>query len=102
MGFECTLCFRIGRFKSSIAIIICILSIVVFMQFASVRYKYISASYRYHVSHHVFTTWSSRNHCDVTRVTSWKENSVTVLQPRIEANCSSLVAGDEREFRATE
>jgi len=31
-------------------------------------------------------------------VTSWKENSVTVLQPRIEANCSSLMAGDEREF----
>jgi len=75
---------------------ICILSIVVFMQFASVRHEYVSTSYKYR---HIFATWSSRNlHCDVTRVKSWKENAVTVLQPRIEANCSSLVAGDEKEF----
>ena len=44
-------------------------------------------------------TWTPRqNHCDVTEVQSWKKNVVTLLQPRIEADCRALRAGDEDEF----
>ena len=42
---------------------------------------------------------NSRNHCDVTRVKSWKNGMVTLLQPRIEANCTALRTGDEGELR---
>ena len=45
------------------------------------------------------TTWTPRqDHCDVTEVQSWKKNVVTLVQPRIEADCRALRAGDEGEF----
>ena len=44
-------------------------------------------------------TWMPRqDHCDVTEVQSWKKNAVTLVQPRIEADCRALRAGDEEEF----
>ena len=41
---------------------------------------------------------NSRNHCDIKGVKSWKNGMVTLLQPRIEANCTALRTGDEREI----
>ena len=43
--------------------------------------------------------YSSLNHCNVTGVKSWKKGMVTLLQPRIEANCTALRTGDEGELR---
>ena len=84
----------IVRSKTSLAVM---LIIVVFVQILCVviGYEYISytrASYRR-------MYWP---HCDLTRVKSWKENVVTLLQPRIDANCSALAAGDERELKEVE
>ena len=43
--------------------------------------------------------YNNRNHCNVTSVKSWENGMVTVLQPRIEANCTALRTGDEGELR---
>ena len=44
-------------------------------------------------------SWTPRqDHCDVTEVQSWKKSAVTIIQPRIEADCRALRAGDEEEF----
>ena len=49
-----------------------------------------------HVSPHI---WSSLNHCNVTGLKSWENGLVTLLQPRIKANCEALRTGDEEEFK---
>ena len=43
--------------------------------------------------------WSSRNYCNVTSLKSWENGLVTLLQPRIKANCEALRKGDERELK---
>ena len=43
--------------------------------------------------------YSSLYDCNVTGVKSWKKGMVTLLQPRIEANCTALRTGDEGELR---
>ena len=88
----------IVRLKTSLNCLALMLSIAIFVQIASVviGYEYISsytrASYRR-------MYWP---HCDLTGVKSWKENVVTLLQPRIDTNCSALAAGDERELKEVE
>ena len=42
--------------------------------------------------------WSSLNHCNVTGLKSWENGLVTLLQPRIKANCEALRTGDEEEL----
>ena len=44
-------------------------------------------------------SWSSQNHCNVTGLKSWEDGLVTLLQPRIKANCEALKTGDERELK---
>ena len=46
-------------------------------------------------THHIM----GLSHCNVTRVKSWKNGMVTLLQPRIEADCTALRTGDEGELR---
>ena len=97
---EGILCFWVGHFKSSLVIIFSIVVFMVLMQTVSVGYEYLN-SYTRVPNHRIFNgvvPSLRQNHCDVTGVKFWKENMVTLLQPRIEANCSSLVAGNETEF----
>ena len=76
---------------------------VILVQLMIVRHLYVCSSLsRPYVSGSqppINTTWSPRkNHCDITGVYSWKRNIVTVLQPRIKADCRALSAGDVGEL----
>ena len=52
----------------------------------------------HHTLQSSISRWSSRNHCNVTGLKSWENGLVTLLQPRIKANCEALRKGDEREL----
>ena len=94
-------CCKYPFLKSSLLII---LAFVFSLQIVSVAYVYMVSSsetqYWSGSSLPINPTWTPRqNHCDVTEVQSWKKNMVTLLQPRIEADCRALrAAGDEEEF----
>ena len=82
-----------------------ILSFLLFLQTVNVAYVYMasfpepqywSESLRLLP---INASWTPRqDHCDITEVQSWKKNVVTLIQPRIEADCRALRAGDEEEF----
>ena len=93
-------CFKptLRCFKTS-CLMIC--SVILIVQLMTFTYVCSSSSHLYWSGSHprINTTWSPRlNHCDVTGVQSWKMNVVTLLQPRIEADCRALSTGDVREF----
>ena len=53
----------------------------------------------HHTSQSSVSRWSRQNHCNVTGLKSWENGLVTLLQPRIKANCDALRTGDERELK---
>ena len=58
------------------------------------KFQTVQYATRSHSHHH-----GSLSYCNVTSVKSWKNGIVTLLQPRIKANCTALRTGDEKELR---
>ena len=82
-----------------------ILSFLLFLQIVNVAYVYMASSPEPQYWSEslrllpINASWTPRqDHCDITEVQSWKKNVVTLIQPRIEADCRALRAGDEVEF----
>ena len=81
-----------------------ILSLILFLQIVNVAYVYMASSPEPQYWSEslrllpINASWTPRqDHCDITEVRSWKKN-VILIQPRIEADCRALRAGDEEEF----
>ena len=76
---------------------------IVFAELVIVGYIALSsslgASFRRPTPVPISTQSHTHRQCNVTRVKSWKNGMVTLLQPRIKANCTALRTGDEGELR---